>query len=262
MSYSLTWLPGVLLEANLKVAEVDGWQQRGHGDVGRLAGVMCHHTAGPATGNMPSLNTLIKGRSDLRGPLSQLGLGRDGTFYVIAAGLCYHAGKGSWKGVQTGNRSFIGIEAENAGTAADPWPDKQLDAYRRGVAAILRHLDRPADDCIGHGEYALPKGRKNDPSFNMSTFRASVREVLEGVALPLLPIPAFAPPLPGMTEQRPTLRRFSTGRFVRQLQEHLGIEVDGYYGPLTEAAVRLRQKVLGLHPDGIVGPVTWDALAG
>jgi hypothetical protein len=30
-------------------------------------GVICHHTAGPKNGNMPSLNTFLEGRSDLPG---------------------------------------------------------------------------------------------------------------------------------------------------------------------------------------------------
>ena len=126
MIYSLTWLPGVLKEAGLKVAEVEGWESRGRAEMGNVAGVICHHTAGPLQGNMPSLGTLVKGRPDLPGPLSQLGLGRDGTYYVIAAGRCNHAGAGRWNGVEAGNTRFIGIEAENAGTAADPWPQVQL----------------------------------------------------------------------------------------------------------------------------------------
>src|SRR6202795_2411225 len=110
MTFSLTWLPDVLKGAGLKFALVDGWGTRGHGDVGRTLGVLCHHTAGPRHGNMPSLNTVTKGRSDLAGPLAQLGLGRDGTYYVVAAGKCNHAGAGSWMGITTGNTSFIGIE--------------------------------------------------------------------------------------------------------------------------------------------------------
>jgi hypothetical protein len=95
MIFSLTWLPGVLREAGVKVAPVDGWESRGRGEMGPIEGVICHHTAGPKSGNMPSLRTLIEGRSDLPGPLSQLGLGRDGTYYVIAAGRCNHAGAGT-----------------------------------------------------------------------------------------------------------------------------------------------------------------------
>ena len=95
MIYSLTWLPAVLKGAGLKVALVDGWESRGRGEVGPISGVICHHTAGSRVGNMPSLNTLIHGRSDLPGPLAQLGLGRDGTYYVIAAGRSNHAGVAS-----------------------------------------------------------------------------------------------------------------------------------------------------------------------
>src|SRR3954465_13432404 len=119
MPLSLIWLPHVLKEAGLKVATVDGGEERGRGDIGPILGVLCHHTAGPRQGNMPSLNTLIQGRPDLPGPLSQLGLGRDGTFYVIAAGRCNHAGAGVWNGVTNGNAHFIGIEAENTGGAND-----------------------------------------------------------------------------------------------------------------------------------------------
>src|SRR5579871_6896323 len=119
MAYSLTWLADILRNAGLKVAECPGWQTRGHGDMGEVKGILCHHTAGGKTGNMPSLDTIINGRPDLSGPLAQLGLGRDGTFYIIAAGRCYHAGTGAWKGVTTGNSSFIGIEAENTGLGDD-----------------------------------------------------------------------------------------------------------------------------------------------
>src|SRR5215472_12378566 len=144
MAFSLTWLPDVLLGAGLKVAEQPGWQTRGTAEMGVVRGVMCHHTAGASTGNMPSLGVVTNGRPDLPGPLSQLCLGRDGTFFVVAAGRSNHAGIGNWQGITTGNTNFIGIEAENTGETtgpnADPWPAVQLDAYRRGVAAILAKI--------------------------------------------------------------------------------------------------------------------------
>ena len=62
MAHSLTWLPDVLKDAGLKVSLVPGWENRGRGDVGKIFGVLCHHTVGPRNGNMPSLNTLINGR--------------------------------------------------------------------------------------------------------------------------------------------------------------------------------------------------------
>lgn len=162
MSFSLTWLPDVLLQAGLKVAIEPGWESRGRSEMGSVQGVLCHHTAGPKTGNMPTLRLLKEGRADLPGPLAQLGLGRDGTFYVVAAGLCNHAGKGSYRGIVAGNTHLIGIEAEHTGLKGDPWPDIQLRAYQHGVAALLAHLGLAPDFCIGHKEWA--PGRKPVPS--------------------------------------------------------------------------------------------------
>lgn len=257
MPFSLTWLPTVLKNAGLKVAEVSGWPNRGHGDVGTIKGIICHHTAGAKTGNMPSLGVVTNGRSDLPGPLAQLCLGRDGTFYVVAAGRAFHAGKGEWQGLTNGNTNFIGIEAENTGQADDPWPAVQMDAYRRGVAAILKKIGQKAIMCCGHKDYALPKGRKSDPTFDMVQFRKDVAALLGGTA----PIPA---PIPKVDSKgRPTLRRNSEGDLVKEIQKKLGFEnskVDGNFGPLTEAAVRRFQRAHGLVPDGIVGPKTWIEL--
>ena len=269
MIYSLLWLPGVLKEAGLRVGTVDDWEIRGLGDVGAIRGVICHHTAGPASGNMPSLGTLINGRKgrppepDLPGPLSQLGLGRDGTYYVIAAGRCNHAGKGRWNGIASGNTSFIGIEAENTGKPADQWPEPQMIAYRHGVAAILKHLGLPSSCCAGHKEYAAqatPPRHKPDPTFGMDAFRLSVSAVMSGAAAPIEAIPdAEMPTIPG-GQGRLTLSRNMLNPLVKDVQRKLGLTVDGFFGPNTEAAVRAFQTKAGLFQDGIVGPKTWAKL--
>lgn len=257
MVYSLQWLPQILGDAGLKVATVDGWAERGHGDVGRTLGVMCHHTAGPKHGNMPSLGVLVKGRSKLPGPLAQLGLGRDGTYYVVAAGRCFHAGAGEWNGVTNGNAHFIGIEAENTGKADDrPWPAVQVDAYQRGVAAILRHIKRGAADCMGHKEYALPRGRKPDPSLDMDEFRAAVDALITGTAPRATLIPSEEPKANGHPS-RPTLRRGDKHELVRNIQKRIRVDEDGNFGGETEAALRAFQRKHDLVPDGIVGPKTW-----
>jgi peptidoglycan hydrolase-like protein with peptidoglycan-binding domain len=258
MTFSLIWLPHVLKEAGLKVALVPGWETRGRAEMGEVLGVICHHTAGRLHGNMPSLQTLIDGRSDLTGPLAQLGLGRDGTYYVIAAGKANHAGIGIWQDVSNGNTNFIGIEAENTGGANDfPWPAVQMDAYQRGVAAILRFVGQPALACAAHREYALPAGRKHDPIFNMDQFRDTVGSILSGNAAAPVLIPAIEPGVSG----RPTIRRGDHGDLIREVQAKLGVEpANGNFGPLTEAAVREFQRVRGMVADGIIGPKTWAAL--
>jgi peptidoglycan hydrolase-like protein with peptidoglycan-binding domain len=255
MPFSLTWLAQVLSNAGLKVAEQPGWKDRGRGDVGPIKGVICHHTAGRRDGIMPSLNTIINGRSDLPGPLSQLALGRDGTFFVVAAGRCNHAGAGNWQGFTAGNTNFIGIEAENTGKADDrPWPAVQLDAYRRGVATILKKIGANAIMCCGHKEYALPHGRKDDPDFDMNDFRQQVAAIMAGNAPAVSVIPASD------GTGKPTLRRGATGDLVSKVQTKLNVPVTGTFDGATEAAIRQFQRDKELVPDGIIGPRTWSLL--
>ena len=63
----------------------------------------------------------------------------------------------------------------------------------------------------------------------------------------------------------------STGDAVHGVQEEFqfrnlsgdpskGLQVDGIFGPKTNAAVRGFQQALGITVDGIVGPLTWRAL--
>ena len=178
---------------------------------------------------------------------------------VIAAGRCNHAGKGVWNGESSGNTHFIGIEAENTGGHDDfPWPAVQLDAYHRGVAAILAHLKKDASFCCGHKEYA-PK-RKPDPDLNMKDFRDAVQAILDGNGPPAPLIPDEEPqPAPGQAP-RPTLRRPMEDELVKVVQSKVGVQPDGKFGPKTEAAVRVFQRNHGLVGDGIVGPKTWHAL--
>jgi putative chitinase len=50
----------------------------------------------------------------------------------------------------------------------------------------------------------------------------------------------------------------SEGADVKKLQEKLGVESIGKFGPKTEAAVKAWQKANGLKDDGIVGDATWQ----
>jgi len=67
------------------------------------------------------------------------------------------------------------------------------------------------------------------------------------------------------------VRRGSRGEAVSGVQEEFqfrnlsgdpskGPQIDGIFGPQTDAAVRGFQQAVGIAVDGIVGPVTWRAL--
>lgn len=56
------------------------------------------------------------------------------------------------------------------------------------------------------------------------------------------------------------LKRGLKGAPVRRLQQKLGVNADGDFGPATEAAVKAFQKANGLKVDGIAGPDTFTAI--
>ena len=125
----------------------------------------------------------------------------------------------------------------------------------------MKHIGEGAEMCCAHREYCLPKGRKIDPhTIDMDEFRRNVAAIMNGTAVIPGPIPNNDP------AGRPTLRRSATANplfLVRELQKKLGFaeaQVDGDFGPLTEAAVRRFQRDHDLVPDGIVGPKTWAVL--
>ena len=207
--YSLQWIPDVLRAAGLTVIEESAWKTRGHGDVGKIMGVLCHHTASAPPGNAPDRQTVIYGRPDLAGPLAQLLLCRDATYRMIAAGKCWHAGPGHWPGIPDGNGDLIAIEAENNGVG-EPWSNAMLVAYAKGCAALLAHIGQNETHCLGHKEWA--PDRKSDPDFDMIAFRARVATYLEGIPKPAAapieasPLPAHVDaPKPGTAPQAPPI---------------------------------------------------------
>ena len=176
MGYQL-WLPEVFRQAGLRVEAMRGWETRGSSTF-MPSWLVEHHTASNKNaGNAPSLNTVINGRPDLPGPLCNYLTGRDGTIYVVAAGRANHAGIGAYPDGTTGNSRSFGNEAENDGVG-EPWPAVQMNAINRAAYAICRHMGWKADRVIGHKEYALPKGRKVDPTYDMNVHRATVAALL------------------------------------------------------------------------------------
>lgn len=72
--------------------------------------------------------------------------------------------------------------------------------------------------------------------------------------------PNASAPVP---EQRPTLRRGAKEPEVRQIQQKLAamLLAEAFYGPFTEAAVKVFQQSKGLTPDGVFGPYSWEKLS-
>lgn len=171
----LTDLADICRTSGLKVVEHPGWKTRGHGDLDRadIRTIVVHHTATPNSleGDYPTMATVRDGRTGLPGPLSQLGLGRSGTVYVIAAGVSYHAGK--THSTDQNNWHAIGIEAEHPG-GSTPWPPGQYSAYVRLCAALAKGYGLDVSRVQGHKEVAEPTGRKSDPNFEMAQFRVRV----------------------------------------------------------------------------------------
>lgn len=207
MAFYVPWLVDAARLTGYPVVAVGGWQSHGHGGMRVVEGVVAHHTADGPRGNYPSLNVVRNGRAGLRGPLSQFGLGRDGTVYVIAAGLSYHAGASDWAGFRDLNDEFLGIEAESVGTR-DDWTPQQRDCYPRLVAALLYYMKRPASRLGAHKEVCRPRGRKIDPAYwDMNAMRATVDNMLRD---PLRRIPrgGTSPgPTPTPTPTTPTRKK-------------------------------------------------------
>lgn len=185
-------LPEILRKRGLSVVEIDGWKTRGRPEsVGEFSpvGVLCHHTAtGTNWTNNAVVNLLIKGRSDLPGPLSQFGLDRDGKVYIIASGRCNHAGPARSVGTVAagdGNKLYIGIEAFNNGTT-DPWPKVQYDAYVLLCATLNLDVTKNSVNTVnGHKETSVTG--KIDPTFNMTEFRKLVSLKMSELSQPVEP---------------------------------------------------------------------------
>src|SRR5699024_3199388 len=263
MAYALaSRLERAVKNAGVKYKKVSGWSSRGHGSMGSIKTIVAHHTAGPLRGNSPSLNVVAYGRPGLSGPLSQLFLARDGTVYLVAAGVSYHAGR--VRSSSYGNSHSIGIEAENTGLSNDPWPAHQIDAYAKLCKALCKEFGLSTSRVLGHREVCSPVGRKSDPSFSMSDFRKKVGGAKGGVS-------SGGGTSGGSSRTYKTvsygttLGKYDKGDPVKDWQDFLKAQgydlgkggVDGYFGDSTVSATKKYQKKVGVKVDGMAGKDTW-----
>jgi LysM repeat protein len=238
----LSNLATVLRAAGLTVVEMPGWASRGYAgqDLADVRGVLWHHTATNrnafVNSNAPTLTMCMNGRSDLAGPLCHIVFGRDGTVYLVAAGVANHAGRGSAYGVPTdaGNYYLIGIEMESSGIAPFDWtPDQLRVAPFLGAALERAYLDdQPEDEQlqIGHLEYSSEG--KIDPAGwpgGMDGLRAAINAVLDGSVTPpapTAPAPAPAPAPQGTNYERDPHWVVEPGETLGQVAKHYGVSVE------------------------------------
>jgi hypothetical protein len=136
-------------------------------------------------------------------------------------------------------------------------PTPEMDATAKAIAAALGHPDFSAGvlNVTSGGVRAQLIWRTDAGGNHFNHVHFGVR-VNGNVA-----VAGSRGGLPRLT--RPHMR----GSRIRRLQRRLAvlgfgpIEVDGVFGPQTDAAVRRLQQVKGLTDDGVVGPQTQAALA-
>lgn len=71
----------------------------------------------------------------------------------------WHAGAGSWRGLEDVNSRSIGIELANRGD--HPYPEAQMEALESLLRGIMARWGIGPDGVIGHSDMA--PGRKSDP---------------------------------------------------------------------------------------------------
>lgn len=192
------WLEEVLRPAlGERLRVLDGWRERGHGDFRDIRGVMWHHTGN----SRETAKSIARGRPDLPGPLANLHIAHSGVVTIVAVGVCWHAGRGSYPWLPTDNANWhmIGVECawptirrDGSYDAGERWPDAQIVSMRDVAAALTLKLGYGPERNIGHKEYAGAAQGKWDPgNLSMDWFRAEVAKDTRGeFDHPLTPPPA------------------------------------------------------------------------
>jgi hypothetical protein len=222
-------------DAGLQVDPQPGWVTRGRSPL-TPHGIVIHHTAGPATGDTPSLPVVTHGRAAtattraLPGPLYNVLVGRTGIVRIIAAQTANHAGTGSWRGL-AGNHTVIGVAAENTGLG-EPWGVTQYRATVRACAVLCLTHNIPTSLVCGHKEWTP---RKPDPAgIDMDRLRVDVFAAtldIDGTATlpPLAPAPPKEPTVDPVRQAQAAINAW--------LPPERRIAVDGRWGPASTAAL-------------------------
>lgn len=162
-----------------------GWESRGNGQSfpnGKPLGLITHHTGADYGAG---LSILVKGRSDLPGPLCNCSTYPDGRIHIIAAHPANHAGASGGRSMgplpttTLFNRVVWGNEVMFPGTK--PWTPQQYRSARVLAGVICGILGyRNAEHCRSHaetsrtGKWDPGAGRGPGIPFDMASFRRNV----------------------------------------------------------------------------------------
>jgi hypothetical protein len=226
------WLEEVLRPVlGNRLKTLDGWDNRGHGDFGDIWGVMWHHTGS----SRATAESIRDGRPDLEGPVSNLHIAPDGVVTIVAVGVSWHAGCGSYPGLPTNNANdrLIGIEcawpdvdARGKCDANQIWPDPQIISMRDVGAALTNRLGYGAERNIGHKEWAGSAQGKWDPgNIDMDWFRGEIAKAMRGEFREQPPVVATPTPVEG-----PILPPPANPRTDRALLEEIWAQLRGPQG--------------------------------
>lgn len=184
-----------LKNEGVDVVEVGNWKthNRNHmGPWGEVHGVMIHHTV--SKGTQATVDLVRNGYSSLPGPLCHGMIAKSGKVYLVGYGRANHAGLGDPdvlaaviaerkpplddEATVDGNRHFFGFECENLGDGKDPWPEVQIEAIVRVIAAICRHYKWKARSALRHLDWQPGKIDPRGPGLDWDSILSRVADRL------------------------------------------------------------------------------------
>ncbi len=164
---------------------------------------------------------------------------------------------------------------ENIGPASPPGEVRTVQYYLALVGYFNQAIDSPPVNGV-YGERTEAAVRAFQQAYGIPVtgiVDLVTWELLYDVYVGLLAslpdsfFETIAPPFPGIP-----LRPGASGEEVLLIQQYLNViatvypevpsvEVSGYYGPATVAAVEAFQRLVGIEPSGITYATTWQAIA-
>lgn len=225
--------------------EIPGWDKPTSGrddETGRIFGpvfgCITHHTGSDAP-DSNNRDLIIRGRSDLPGPLAQFGLNDDGVVDLITYRRANHAGGGDPEvlsavinesygayppkthfhegspGATDGNDCFYGVETYYSGS--HPMTKAQYESVVRLWTAICDAYGWSAKSVIGHKEWS---DWKPDPGqVDMSELRSDIQARLD--AGPATHTPNITAAIQANRKYQKALERISNPPITDEVEQYI-----------------------------------------